>query len=1166
MKWVFIKMKIYKKNVIIFLFVLVSLFYSSMQPAYTQNAKPKNIPTPAVQEAIEISIPILEDRKKKIEASTTLDNEVKTKVIELYDQAIQQIKLSEEWTAKELSFEKAMQGAPAFLETMQKELAKPIIDATPEIDPKWTLTQIEPLLNKAESDLAEAKKNLADLRKEESDRTNRRTDIPNQIAKNQELLKEINARLSNPLPKEGNAELNQAERFLLQAQRKVLEQEIKSIDKELLSYNARGTLLLARIDLASQRLSNKEKNATAWRVIVSKMRQKQAEDDAQKAREESFKAAREHPLLKSLAEYNSQLADKRTGAKGITTAQKKAADDLNQIKKLLETTKNNYEDIQTRLQTAGITHGIGVLLRKQRTEIPDLRLHKGNINSRQSDISDAQLEWFDYKGQRSNLSDIESVVQASLATLTDATEAVRNELTPRIQTILNTRKNYLESLINDYDDYIDTLINLDIAERNLIEQASELKEYIDKHILWIRSASIPGVSDTGDFIKALSWMCDYQGWRTVLGSFWDDYNQNFSAYLFGFFIYILLIYGRFKWAPRINGLSDKVKKKKLLTTFSHTVECLFFTLFTAVFLPLVLVFFAWRLSFYNGVSEYPLSVTSGLYTTAIIFYTLEILRYLCQSKGLGEVHFKWRAETLQIIRRNLIWFMPIFLFIAYTFSIIEWQSIQEHKDTLGRFLFISGMVVISIFNRKAMAGFANIPTNQADGWSFKSLNQRHYLWYPIALYLPIFLALLAFVGYYYTAVQLNWRFISTVWLVFGLIILNSLVQRWILLTHRTIAIQEARRKHAAKQASLEESASGENPPELKFDESELDIAAINEQTKKLIRSFLALGFILGLWFVWVDMLPALDFLDRVELWEIGASAVSTAANEGSDSEIVTITEKSVITLKNLLFALIVLAMTVISTRNVPGVLEMAVLQKMPIDAGTRYAYTTVARYIIAVVGIIFVCGSLGIQWSSIQWLVAAMTLGLGFGLQEIFANFVSGLIILFERPIRIGDTVTVGDVSGTVSKIRIRGTTITNWDRKELIIPNKEFITGQVINWTLSDQVLRLVIPVGIAYGSDVEKAHEVLMNVAVENDNVLDDPSPRVTFESFGDSTLDFALRAFIPSIDVMLKTKDQLNCAIDRDFRKAGIEIAFPQRDIHIRTVEQPLFRADKQENENQ
>ena len=128
------------------------------------------------------------------------------------------------------------------------------------------------------------------------------------------------------------------------------------------------------------------------------------------------------------------------------------------------------------------------------------------------------------------------------------------------------------------------------------------------------------------------------------------------------------------------------------------------------------------------------------------------------------------------------------------------------------------------------------------------------------------------------------------------------------------------------------------------------------------------------------------------------------------------------------------------------------------DPGTRYAFITICRYLIITVGIIVAFGWLGVPWASYQWLVAAVTVGLGFGLQEIFANFVSGLIVLFEQPIRVGDVVSIGDVTGVVSKIRMRATTVTNWDRHDLIVPNKEFITGRLLNWTLTNTVNRVVI------------------------------------------------------------------------------------------------------------
>jgi potassium efflux system protein len=181
-----------------------------------------------------------------------------------------------------------------------------------------------------------------------------------------------------------------------------------------------------------------------------------------------------------------------------------------------------------------------------------------------------------------------------------------------------------------------------------------------------------------------------------------------------------------------------------------------------------------------------------------------------------------------------------------------------------------------------------------------------------------------------------------------------------------------------------------------------------------------------------------------------------------------------------------------------------------------------------------------------------MTVGLGFGLQEIFANFVSGLIILFERPMRVGDTVTIGGISGTVTRIRIRATTITDGDRKELIVPNKEFITGQLINWTLSDTILRTVIRVGVAFGSDIPQARNLLLKAAQDDPRVLRDPPVTAVLDKFGDSTLDFELRLFVAGLEEFAEIRHDLNVRIDQLFRDAGIEMAFPQRDVHVRSIE--------------
>ncbi len=227
------------------------------------------------------------------------------------------------------------------------------------------------------------------------------------------------------------------------------------------------------------------------------------------------------------------------------------------------------------------------------------------------------------------------------------------------------------------------------------------------------------------------------------------------------------------------------------------------------------------------------------------------------------------------------------------------------------------------------------------------------------------------------------------------------------------------------------------------------------------------------------------------------------------------------------------------------------LQRLSMEAGARYATTKISQYTIAALGIFGVFGAVGVGWADVQWLVAAVSVGLGFGLQEIFANFVSGLIILFERPLRIGDTVTVGDVSGTVSKIRIRATTITDWDQKEIVVPNKTFITERLINWTLTDSTTRVVIRVGVAYGTDTSEAYRILLDTAKREPLVLFDPEPTVYFVGLGDSSLDFDVRIYVRDLGDRLPATHAYLTAVEKALSAHGIEIPFPQRDIHVRST---------------
>jgi len=371
-------------------------------------------------------------------------------------------------------------------------------------------------------------------------------------------------------------------------------------------------------------------------------------------------------------------------------------------------------------------------------------------------------------------------------------------------------------------------------------------------------------------------------------------------------------------------------------------------------------------------------------------------------------------------------------------------------------------------------------------------------------------------------------------------------------SQRKLAIEQARQRRAA--AQNENNSGEEAAADLPASATpERDLATINTQTRRLVEYSLAVACALAVWCAWVDVLPALGSLNAT-VWRT-TGPVITEENTPNGKRLEVREQLREIKLADLLLAAVILATTVIAAKNIPGLLEMAVLQHLPLDAGARYAVATVCRYVITIVGLLLCCGMLGVGWSKVQWLVAAMGFGLGFGLQEIFANFISGLIILFERPVRVGDVVTIDGVTGVVSRIRMRATTVTDSDRKELIIPNKEFITGRVLNWTLTDPVNRVVINVGIAYGSDTQRAAEILLKRAQDHPNVLDDPPPRVSLESFGDSALNFVLKCFLPNMENRGTVIHELHMAIDREFREAGIEIAFPQQDVHVRSIDARL-----------
>jgi small-conductance mechanosensitive channel len=257
-----------------------------------------------------------------------------------------------------------------------------------------------------------------------------------------------------------------------------------------------------------------------------------------------------------------------------------------------------------------------------------------------------------------------------------------------------------------------------------------------------------------------------------------------------------------------------------------------------------------------------------------------------------------------------------------------------------------------------------------------------------------------------------------------------------------------------------------------------------------------------------------------------------------------------VTLSAIFMFLFILLVVVILSRLFARKFLERILIRLQIEEGTRYTFRRIIELTLILIGAIIAFQSIGINLSGLAVIFGLLSVGIGFGLQNITSNFVAGLILLFERPIKVGDRVTVGGVEGDVMDINIRSTTVRSLNNIAIIVPNSEFVSSQVVNWSHGDRKIRLDIEVGVSYQSDLDTVLRSLKEVALENPEILRDPEPDVHLREFGDSSWNMKLRIWIDNPKRHPVVRSEINCAIVRKFRENGVEIPFPQRDFHLRS----------------
>ena len=1030
----------------------------------------------------------------------------------------------EEWKAKALEYLLAGQEAQARAQAIDEEITRLQHRDAIAIPRDASAAELDAQQREAVQDIAAARREVSELDVEADRRAERRRRIPELLSIAKRRLKEFDEATPPPSDQSSMAE---ALRELDVLKRRVARTEIEAYQNELGSYDARGRLLSKQRDRATLRIAYFEALSSQLRDAKQEAERLEVERESEATRqllaELTALPAGFKKTLQELYERNEALTSVWTSEGGLHAQIEDVSKKLRRAEAKVARLETELTRLAARVQAVGLADSVGALLRRHRAEAPDIGMYRRFIRMRQEQIGDVQLQQIKLREQREALADIDALVHETMASIEEPVPpAVQRELQQLLRQLFETQRKYMDALMADYETYFQKLVDFDAQQQELIARTEDLLDFIDERILWIPSGRAVQPELLSDGRDAVAWFFAPKHWAQFGTGVRDAAMRLWPVNLVALLLAILFFPFVRRVRPRIQSLGEQAKKPDC-TRFGLTSEALALTLLLAVWLPALLAYAGWRLGLSPVATQFTRSVAHGLFAGAGLWVTLRISRQLVCPGGIAEAHCGWSNKAAHALWRDLRWLTIVMVPAAFVIFAFEMRGEDLWRESVGRLAFSIAMLAAAVFNYLALRSGGPLAE------VLRGRGRRHpWVWRAVQLsswLIPLTLIAAALRGFYWTGLQVGTRLHFNLAFVFALLIVLQLASRWSMIAQR--------------RAALEDEAHEDKPTRP---------APTMELSRMMVGAGLLLA-ILATLAIWADLLPAARILEQVELWTttetITVSELDPSGVERSSTE----DRLVAITLADLFRSVLIGLLTLALIRALPAVLEATLFRK--VGPGERYAYSTIVKYTLILVGLAIAFDAIGIGWSSIQWLVAAVGLGLGFGLQEIFANFISGLIILFERPIRVGDTVSVGEVNGTVSRIRIRATWITAFDRKELIVPNKEFVTGRLINWTLSDAILRVSIPVGIAYGSDTDRAIEVLKQVARDSRRVLRDPPPEVLFLSFGDSSLSFELRVFVHSPAQLFPARHDLHMSIDKAFREAGIQIAFPQRDLHLRSM---------------
>ena len=1111
-----------------------------------------------------ISLSAIKAAREIIESRTDLTETQKTSIITAYDTAEAALTNAQNNLDETKRLTGIIVNGPQRYEDLREEITA--LQNLPAMDPESDsdsmtaelLIESQQSLIAKEAELRATRAQLSDLRSELETLQSRRSIAPREqiesLAKIKELTEQITTRGDT---QQGPVDIAQV--TALKARLYYRRAQAAAVEIEIASFGERQRLLTARIELTQLQVSRMSEEVTTLQNLTGQRQRIEARRMVNMARaklaqitqadtvstETNPAPTSPHPLVLSLAERNVALSEQ------LLTI----AEDASQLPRRQASTRSQIDTLEMDFNIAKSLISLGNLSRQSATTLRQLRNENASVaqieaeiavlnediavatqnrllaQNRMRQLAPGEITVKEYAAEwAAENPDAPALSPAAMATLTNLYEDRR--------TILGDVANAARERLEDLTQLKTTLDTLHVTSK-------EMTTLLDTNLLWLPSISAIDISWPQKVLRGTFAVFSPTHLSLLTSQLMTSVRNNIMVVILFLLAAgsCLAVRDRF-WddIERRAGMVGRVQSDSYLHTPAVALSCII------IALPLPIMFFLVGVLFELAPSPDPFITDMADTFFYLSIFTAFFLTWRAWDGDLSlfDKHFKLDDGLRRAINRELRWFIPVTAASTALITLTDESKNPNIYEGFSLAAFLVTTLALATISYRIFWKRRKLGDVLFSGQEPRIARRRAFAAFMIGV--PLLCALFASLGYYETTSELLYRLFVSGWLLVGTYTLYGITRRTVVISKRRLALAQAieRRDKAvkARQEQKEAEDRGEDvtpPPTVNYEK--IDIETVSRQTEKLLNAFMIVLFAVLMWTIWSDLLPALSFFNNVELGHYMVDTVDPETNS-------TMTIERAITLWNLMQSLVIIGLTLLAARNLPGFLEIFVLNRVGVDAGTRYAIVTILGYIIFGLGLFLSLDKLGLQWSQLKWVITGLSVGIGLGLQKIIANFVSGLIILFERPVRLGDYVTIGEQSGTVTRIQIRATTLVDLDNREIIIPNEELISQRVTNWTLSNSITRLVVNVGIAYGSDTDKAKDVVMEVLRANKLVLETPPPQFIFSGFGDSSLDFEVRAFLKSFEDRVPTRHALHSEINKAFDKAGISIPFPQRDLHVIT----------------